>query len=250
MKKTVFITGSTSGIGKATAELFAEKNFRLILCGRRLERLLNLKECLSSKTEIYILNFDVCDRNAVENAVASLPIEWSKIDILLNNAGNAHGLDPIQTGNPADWDAMIDANVKGLLYVSRIVIQGMVERKSGHIINIGSIAGKEVYPEGNVYCASKSAVDSITQGMRLDLIEHNIKVSAINPGLVDTEFSTIRFKGDAERAKNVYRGMDPLTAKDIAEILLFMVKCPSHVNIADILVLPSAQASAVKIKRI
>ena len=194
MDKNVLITGATSGIGKATAELLANEGYNLILCGRRGERLEVLKEELSQKSRIKTLSFDVRDREKVIAEISGLEDEWKEIDILLNNAGNAHGLAPIQEGSIDDWDAMIDINVKGLLYVSKAVVPGMVERKSGHIINIGSIAGKEVYPNGNVYCASKYAVDAINQGMRIDLNRYGIKVTAINPGLVETEFSLVRFK--------------------------------------------------------
>ncbi|RKN83019.1 SDR family NAD(P)-dependent oxidoreductase [Ulvibacterium marinum] len=244
MDKTVLITGATSGIGKATAELFAEKGFRLILCGRRRERLENLKKELSHKTKVHILSFDVRDRKAVFDAIGSLPEDFAKIDILINNAGNAHGLDTIDQGSIDDWDAMLDINVKGLLYVSKAVIPQMVERKSGHIINIGSIAGKEVYPKGNVYCASKYAVDALNQSMRIDLNPHGIRVGAVNPGAAETEFSNVRFKGDDERADNVYKGFDPLTPMDIAETILFVVTRPAHVNIWDLVVTPTAQASA------
>ena len=247
--KTVLITGATSGIGKSTAYILAEHNFRLILCGRRKERLSAMESELKPKTEIFTLSFDVSKRESVSESLNNLPPEWQDIDILINNAGNAHGLAPIQEGNIDDWDAMMDINVKGLLYVSRSVIPGMVKRKSGHIINIGSIAGKEAYPSGNVYCASKFAVDALTKSMRIDLNEHHIKVSAINPGLVDTEFSLVRFKGDEQRAKDVYQGMQPLTPEDIADIILFMITRPTHVVIADLLVLPLAQASAARILR-
>ena len=209
MKKTAFITGATSGIGKATALLFASKDIRLIICGRREELLIKLQKQLEPLTDVYTLNFDVRDKNAVSNAISSLPEEFSQIDILINNAGNAHGLDPIETGNLEDWDAMLDINVKGLLYVSRAILPKMVERNSGHIINIGSTAGKEVYPKGNVYCASKHAVDAINQGMRIDLNTYGIRVGAVNPGLVETEFSNVRFKGDIERADSVYQGFQP-----------------------------------------
>src|SRR5690554_628488 len=202
MKKTALITGATSGIGRATAHEFAKYGIRLILCGRRLERLQIIQKALSKQTDVQILNFDVRDKQAVMEAIASLPADFKDIDILINNAGNAHGLDPVQTGNLEDWDAMMDINVKGLLYVSKAVIPQMTERKTGHIINIGSSAGKEVYPKGNVYCASKHAVLAITEGMRIDLNEFGIKVSAINPGLVETEFSQVRFKG-ASQADNV-----------------------------------------------
>ncbi len=249
MKKTILITGATSGIGKATAELFADKGFRLVLCGRREERLADLKTALSSATDVVTLNFDVRDRDAVGHAMGTLKAEFSAVDVLVNNAGNAHGLDPIQSGSVEDWDAMLDINVKGLLYVTKAVIPEMIQRQSGHIINIGSLAGKEVYPKGNVYCASKHAVDAITQGMRMDLNAHGIRVGAINPGLVETEFSDVRFKGDTERAKTVYQGYAPLKAADIADIIYFVVSRPYHVNIADLLVLPTAQASSSMVKK-
>ncbi len=247
--KTVCITGATSGIGRATAYLLAEEGYRLIICGRRKERLESIANELTAKTEVETLCFDVRNIDDVSNNIKNLDNAWKKIDVLINNAGNAHGLAPIHEGDVKDWDAMMDINVKGLLYVSKAILPGMVERKSGHIINIGSIAGKEVYPSGNVYCASKYAVDAITQGMRIDLNEHNIKVSAINPGLVDTEFSMVRFKGDKQRADNVYKGMEPLQENDIAEIILFVLSRPQHVTIADLLVLPTAQASAGRIRR-
>lgn len=249
MDKNVLITGATSGIGKATAELLANEGYNLILCGRRGERLEMLKEELSRKSRIKTLSFDVRDREKVVAEIGGLEDEWKLIDILLNNAGNAHGLAPIQEGSIDDWDAMIDINVKGLLYVSKAVVPGMVERKSGHIINIGSIAGKEVYPNGNVYCASKFAVDAINQGMRIDLNQYGIKVTAINPGLVETEFSLVRFKGDKERAKVNYQGYKPLSAKDIAEVILFTIQRPSHVNISDLIILPTAQASTTIVNK-
>lgn len=249
MKKTVLITGATSGIGKATAEVFAEKGFSLILCGRRQYRLDELQADLAHKTRVVTLNFDVREREAVAESIASLNSEFSKIDILINNAGNAHGFDTVDIANLDDWDAMLDINVKGLLYVTKAVLPSMIEKKEGHIINIGSLAGKEVYQRGNVYCASKHAVDAINQGLRLDLNEHNIRVGAINPGLVETEFSEVRFKGDLERAKTVYQGYEPLRAKDIAEIIEFVVTRPNHVNIADLLVLPTAQASSAIVKK-
>jgi len=249
MKKTAFITGATSGIGREIARTFAKEGIRLILCGRRQERLEAVKSELSTHTEIYILNFDVRDKNEVVKAVSSLPETFSTIDILINNAGNAHGLDPIQSGSIEDWDAMIDINVKGLLYVSKAIIPQMVDRNGGHIINIGSTAGKEVYPNGNVYCASKHAVDALNQGMRIDLNAHGIRVGAINPGLVETEFSDVRFKGDAERAKKVYQGYQPLTPKDVAEIAYFIVSRPAHVNIADLTVMSTAQASSTIVKK-
>jgi len=244
-----FITGATSGIGKATAELFAENNVDLVICGRRKARLEELAARLHKKARVHTLSFDVRDREAVTAAVNSLPEDFRAIDMLINNAGNAHGLDPIDTGNVDDWDAMIDINVKGLLYVSKAVVPGMVSRRSGHIINVGSLAGKEVYPLGNVYAASKHAVDALTKGMRMDLHAHGIRVGAIHPGLVETEFSEVRFKGDTERASKVYEGYQPLTPRDVAEVIWFMVSRPAHVNVSDVLLLPSAQASATLVNR-
>lgn len=244
MKKTAFITGASSGIGRATAKVLAKK-FRLIICGRRTDRLEELKQELD--TEVMSLSFDVRDRQAVETSVNSLPKEWKNIDVLINNAGNAHGLDPIQGGDVRDWDSMIDINVKGLLYVSKMIIPGMVEKKSGHIINIGSTAGIEVYPNGNVYCASKHAVDAITKGMRLDLNPFGIKVSEVKPGLTNTEFSAVRFKGDQEKADSVYQGFDALSAEDIAETIEFVVSRPAHVNIGDLVITPTAQASVTMV---
>lgn len=248
-KKIVLITGATSGIGEATALLLAENNFNLILCGRRNDRLEALKSRLSGKTEVTTLCFDVRDRDAVMQAIRSLPQAWAQIDVLINSAGNAHGLDPIQTGNVDDWDAMIDINVKGLLYVCHEIIPGMADRKHGHVINIGSIAGKEVYPNGNVYSASKFAVDALTRGMRIDLNGNGIKVTSINPGMVETEFSLVRFKGNVERSAQVYQGLDPLKAKDIADIILFTLTRPAHVVLADVVVFPAAQASSMHVKR-
>jgi NADP-dependent 3-hydroxy acid dehydrogenase YdfG len=249
MKKIALITGATSGIGKATAELFAQKGIHLILCGRRQERLEQIAKELALFTQIQTLCFDVRNLEQVNQMLNTLPQEWQNIDILINNAGNAHGLEPIHTGNINDWDAMIDINVKGLLYVSQWVIPRMTARKAGHIVNIGSIAGKEVYPNGNVYCASKFAVDALTQGMRIDLNPFGIKVSQVAPGLVETEFSLVRFKGDTERAKKVYEGYQPLTAQDIADTIWYIVSAPAHVQIADIVVLPTAQASATIVKK-
>lgn len=249
MKKTALITGATSGIGRATASLLARNNFRLIICGRREDRLAELQDEFSALTDVATLNFDVRKKKDVAKAIASLPADFLTIDVLINNAGNAHGLDPIENGDVDDWDAMIDINVKGLLYVSKEIIPGMVERRSGHIINIGSIAGKEVYTNGNIYCATKHAVDAINQGMRMDLNQYGIRVGAINPGMVDTEFSEVRFKGDRERAASVYEGLVPLHAEDIADIIHFVVTRPYHVNIADLLVLPTAQASATIVNK-
>ena len=249
MKKTAFITGATSGIGMATAKRFAEDGIRLIICGRREDRLESLKNELSKKTEVHTLSFDVRDKNKVQEAIESLPKNFSQIEILVNNAGNAHGLDPIQHGDSDDWDAMMDINVKGLLYVSKEIIPKMIEQKFGHIINIGSTAGKEVYPNGNVYCASKHAVDAINQGMRMDLNEHGIRVGAVNPGLVETEFSKVRFKGDIDRASKVYKGFEALKPEDIADIIYFVVTRPYNINIEDLVVLPTAQASSTMVKK-
>jgi len=248
-KRIAFITGATSGIGEATAKLLAKNDFKLILCGRRTDRLESLSKKLSGSTKITILSFDVRNNQEVIDSIKSLPDQWKKIDVLINNAGNAHGLSPIQSGDVTDWDAMMDINVKGLLYVSKELMPGMIERKRGHIINIGSIAGKEVYPNGNVYCASKFAVDAITQGMRFDLNPHGIKVTGIHPGLVETEFSLVRFKGDEERAATVYRGMQPLKPEDIADLILFTLTRPDHVVLADMIILPTAQACATVVKR-
>ena len=247
--KTAFITGATSGIGKATAELFAKNKIRLVLCGRRKERLEELKTNLSKLTQVTTLQFDVSKREEVKNAIASIPEEFKKIDILINNAGNAHGLSTIQEGSIDDWEAMLDINLKGLLYVSKAIIPQMIENNSGFIVNIGSTAGKEVYRNGNVYCASKFAVNALNKSMRLDLNEYNIRVSGIHPGLVETEFSDVRFKGDSDRAKTVYQGYKALQAEDIADIIHFVVTRPYHVNIEDLVVYPTAQASATIINK-
>ncbi len=249
MNKTALVTGATSGIGKATAQILAKNNYKIILCGRREDRLMELEKELSKITEVHTLSFDVRDKKAVFESINSLPEAFSKIDVLINNAGNAHGLDPIQNGNLDDWDAMIDINIKGLLYVSKAIIPQMVERKSGHIINIGSTAGKEVYANGNVYCASKHAVDALNQGMRIDLNPYGIRVGAIHPGMVETNFSKVRFKGDTDKAATIYKGLQPLQAEDIADIIHFVVSRPYHVNIADLIVYPTAQASATTVKR-
>jgi len=249
MNKTVFITGATSGIGKATAEIFAKHGCPLVLCGRRQERLDQLKQELGSQTSVHLLNFDVRDKVAVQSAIGSLPEAFANISILVNNAGNAHGMDTIQDGSLEDWDAMLDINVKGLLYVSKAILPKMISKKEGHIINIGSIAGKEVYPKGNVYCASKHAVDAINQGMLMDLNPYGIRVGAVNPGLVATEFSKVRFKDDEARAENVYKGYQALKPEDIADIIYFVVTRPYHVNIADLVVMPTAQASSTVINK-
>lgn len=246
-KKTILITGATSGIGKATAELFGERGDRLILCGRRQERLEQLK--VKFKGEIHLLNFDVRNRKAVFDAIDSLPKTWKQIDILINNAGNAHGLDTVDTADLDDWDAMIDGNVKGLMYVTKAILPQMVERKEGQIINLGSIAGIEVYPKGNVYCASKFAVDAFTRGLRIDLNPYKIRVCAVHPGLVETEFSMVRFKGDEHRSEGVYNSLDALQADDVANAIAYMVDVPPHVTVADLTLLPTDQANATVINR-
>ena len=247
--KTALITGATSGIGKATAEVFARNNIRLILCGRREDRLMKLKSQLSEWTEVHTLQFDVSDKNATLEAINALPPDFSKIDLLINNAGNAHGLSKIHEGSIDDWDAMMDINVKGLLYVTKAVLPGMVTRNEGFVINIGSIAGKDVYPNGNVYCASKHAVNALNKAMRIDLTGTNIRVSAIHPGAVETEFSEVRFKGDKDAAAKVYSGYKALQAEDIADIIYFVVNRPYHVNIEDLVVYPTAQASPTILHR-
>ena len=244
MKQTAFITGATSGIGKATAEIFAKNNIRLVLCGRRADRLKALQTSLCKLTDVITLEFDVSKRTEVKTAIDSLPENFKQIDILINNAGNAHGLSTLQDGDLDDWDAMIDINVKGLLYVSNAIIPQMTERNKGFIVNIGSIAAKEVYPNGNVYCASKHAVNALNKAMRIDLNKHNIRVAAIHPGAVETEFSEVRFKGDIEKAANVYKGYKALQAEDIADIIHFVITRPYHVNIEDLVVYSTAQASA------
>ena len=247
--KIALITGASSGIGKATAKIFAKNGIDLILCGRRQNRLDELEKELNSLCKIHTLNFDVRDKVAVFSKIKELPEAFSDIDFLINNAGNAHGLDTFQDGKIEDWEAMIDISVKGLLYVSKAVLPKMLEREKGHIINIGSTAGKEVYPKGNVYCASKYAVDAINQGMRIDLNGKGIKVGAINPGMVATEFSEVRFKGDTEKASKVYQGFTPLQANDIAEIIWFTVTRPAHVNIADLTVMALDQASSTIVNK-
>jgi NADP-dependent 3-hydroxy acid dehydrogenase YdfG len=247
----VFISGATSGIGKATAELFAKNGSDLIITGRRSQRLEDLKSTLNAvySVKVHTLCFDVRNFTETQQAVESIPAEFSEIDILVNNAGLAAGLSAIQNGNLDHWERMIDTNVKGLLYTTKLIAKGMIERKTGHIINIGSIAGKEVYANGNVYCATKHAVDALTKGMRIDLLPHQIKVTAINPGMVETEFSIVRFDGDSERAKKVYEGMKPLTPEDIAETIWWVSNRPSHVNINDVIIMPAVQASATNVIR-
>jgi NADP-dependent 3-hydroxy acid dehydrogenase YdfG len=251
MAKIALITGATSGIGEACAHLFAREHYNLILTGRRLDRLEKLAKKLNTKynVEIAVSQFDVRDREQVISNLEGLPAKWKKVNVLINNAGLSQGLDPVNSGNLDDWDTMIDTNVKGLLYVSKVVSGWMAGQKAGHIVNIGSIAGKEVYPNGNVYCATKYAVDALNKGMRIDLLPYGIKVTAVHPGAVETEFSEVRFKGDKDRAKKVYDGFEPLVANDIAETIWFAVSRPAHVNINELIVMPTAQASATNILR-
>ncbi|MBN1925314.1 MAG: SDR family NAD(P)-dependent oxidoreductase [Prolixibacteraceae bacterium] len=251
MSNIAFITGATSGIGKETAKTLALHGYRVIINGRR-ENLLNelSEEIITlTKTKPYKLVFDVRDREAVYSAINSLPDEWKDISLLINNAGLAAGFEPLHEGSFEDWDQMIDTNIKGILNVTKAVVNSMLEKRSGHIINVSSIAGKEAYPNGNVYCASKAAVESLTRAMRLDFLKYNIKVGSIAPGMVNTEFSTIRFHGDKERADNVYRGIDPLLAEDIAEAILFMATRPPHMNIDDMLITASAQGFSREVFR-
>jgi 3-hydroxy acid dehydrogenase / malonic semialdehyde reductase len=243
--KIILLTGASSGIGQACARSFAQGGARLILAARRRDRLESLAKELSAEfgTSTHILELDVRDREGVNQAIAALPEAWQQIDILLNNAGLSRGLDKLQDGYYLDWDEMIDTNVKGLLWVSRAVMPGMVQRDRGHVINIGSVAGHQVYPGGNVYCATKHAVGALTQGMRLDLVGTRIRVSSVDPGLVQTEFSEVRFRGDSERAEPVYQNFPPLQAFDIAETVLFCATRPPHVNIQDVLIMPQDQAA-------
>ena len=247
--KTALITGATSGIGKATAELLAKNSYRIILCGRRKEVLEQIKTELSAFTETFSLSFDQRNFSEVETAINSLPENWKNIDVLINNAGNAHGLEPLSEGNLEDWDAMMDGNVKGLLYVSKLIIPGMKERKSGHIVNISSVAARQTYANGVVYCASKRAVDVISEGMRLELTEFGIKVTNIQPGAVESDFSKVRFKGDEERAKTVYAGYEALKAEDIADAIFYCVNAPNRVAISDLTIYPSAQSEPRTIYR-
>ncbi len=245
-KKIAFITGASAGIGEACASVFAREGYDLLLAARRIDRLTELSARLISAYGIktHLLALDVRSADDVFSTFSNLPSEWQQVDVLVNNAGLSQGLDPIHEGDIGDWDRMIDTNIKGLLYVTRAVAPIMAARKEGHIINIGSIAGKEVYPNGNVYCATKYAVDALTQGMRIDLLSKHIKVTAIHPGMVETEFSEVRFKGDKERAAAVYQKFEPLVADDIAEAVWFAASRPKHVNINDMLIMPTAQANA------
>lgn len=249
MNKIAFITGATSGIGLATAKAFAAAGFNLILCGRNRDVLSNLQYTLSAQTKVITLNFDVSDNIDVINSIASLPSEWQQIDILVNNAGNAHGLSSIENGDTNDWDLMIDINVKGLLYVSKAIMPLMVKRKSGHIVNISSVAGKYTYQNGAVYCASKRAVEAISEGMRLDLTQYGIKVTNIAPGAVQTNFSLVRFKGDETKAQKVYEGFNPIEAQNVADAILYAVQAPENVTIADMVIYAAAQAAPTTIYR-
>ena len=247
--KIILITGASSGIGKATAIEFANQGHSLIICGRRKNKLVELEKELSKFTKIKILEFDIRNKQEVKNSIQSLTDEWKNIDVLINNAGNAHGLSSFDNGDIIDWDTMIDGNVKGLLYVSKSIIPQMIERKTGHIINLSSIAGKETYANGTVYCASKRAVEAISQGMRLDLTKHGIKITNIAPGAVSTEFSEVRFKGDKERAKKVYEGYIPLFAKDVADLISYTVNASDSVTIADVTIYPKAQSAPTVIHK-
>ncbi len=246
MNKITLITGATSGIGRSCAYIFSDKKHDLILTGRREERLSEIAQELTSKFGVKVLTlcFDIRDNKEVKKAISSIPDEWQKIEILINNAGLAVGLNTVQDGIVDDWDRMIDTNVKGLLYLSRAVLPFMVMGKKGHVINIGSIAGKEVYPNGNVYCATKFAVDAITKAMRIDLVKEGIKVTQLAPGAIETEFSMVRFKGDMEKAGVVYNGYKPLDPEDVAEIAHYVTTLPPHVNINDMVIMPTAQASS------
>ena len=246
MKKIALITGATSGIGRAVADIFAENKYNLIVTGRRSERLQELKAALEQQhgISVLVLCFDVRDNDEVVRNIESLPVEWRNIDVLVNNAGLAVGLNHIQDGVLDDWERMIDTNIKGLLYVTRAVSPLMIARNSGHIVNICSIAGKEVYENGNVYCATKHAVDALSKAMRIDMLGHNIKVTNVCPGAVETEFSIVRFKGDTQRAAGTYRGIEPLTGRDIAECIYFAVSLPEHVCINDMMIMPTAQADS------
>lgn len=251
MKKIALITGATSGIGYSTALKLAENGYDTIITGRRSNLLSELEKRIKKdyKVNVLVLSFDIRNNEEIVKVFEKLPQNWQKIDVLVNNAGLAVGLEPIQSGKIDDWERMIDTNVKGLLYITRKIAPLMIQNKSGHIINIGSIAGKEVYPNGNVYNATKHAVDALSQAMRIDLVNHGIKVTAIHPGMVETEFSLVRFKGNEKTAKDVYKGFDPLMAEDIADAIIFAITRPAHVNINDMLIMPTAQASATVINK-
>jgi 3-hydroxy acid dehydrogenase / malonic semialdehyde reductase len=247
----VLITGASSGIGTACAKVFAGAGARLILAARRLERLQQLADNLNKEfgTATHLLQLDVRDRSAVESAIANLPADWSNIDILINNAGLSRGLDKLHEGDFHDWEEMIDTNIKGLLYLSRYVVPGMVKRDRGHVVNIGSIAGHQTYPGGNVYCATKAAVKAISEGLKQDLLGTPVRVTSVDPGMVETEFSEVRFHGDTERAKRVYQDVNPLTPDDIADVILFCTTRSPHVNINEVILMPVDQASATLVHR-
>lgn len=251
MGKKALITGATAGIGKATALKFASEGWDIAITGRRNEKLESLKNDITHKTpgDVLTLPFDIRDREATGNALKDLKKSWGFVDLLVNNTGLARGLKGIHEGDMDDWEEMIDTNVKGLLYISREVSSWMVERGKGQVVNVGSIAGREVYPKGNVYAATKHAVDALTRAMRIDLIEHNVKVSQVCPGLVNTEFSTVRFHGDIKAAEQVYRGFRPLSGEDVAEVIYYQANAPDHVNIADVLLLPAKQATSTRVHR-
>lgn len=246
--QVVLITGASSGIGEACARVFAEAGVKLILVARRLERLEQLEKELSN-TSVHSLALDVCDRISVQSALANLPEPWSAIDILINNAGLSRGLNKLQEGDFQDWEEMIDTNIKGLLYLTRCIVPGMINRGNGHVVNLGSTAGHQTYPNGNVYCATKAAVRVISEGLKQDLLGTPVRVSSVDPGLVETEFSQVRFRGDRDRAKTVYQGLTPLTPMDVAEVILFCATRPPHVNISEVLLMPTDQAGSMLFNR-
>lgn len=245
----VLITGATSGIGAACARVFAQAGAKLILAARRQERLDQIADELSKLASVHLLQLDVCDRSSVESALSTLPASWSSVDILINNAGLSRGLDKLQEASFQDWEEMIDTNIKGLLYLTRFVVPGMVSRGRGHVVNLGSTAGHQTYPGGNVYCATKAAVRVISEGLKQDLLGTPVRVSSVNPGLVETEFSNVRFRGDTERAKQVYQGLTPLTPADVADVVFFCVTRPPHVNISEVLLMPTDQAGSMLFNR-
>ena len=247
----VFITGASSGIGASCAKVFAQAGAKLILTARRIERLQELADKLNKEfsSSIHLIQLDVRDRTAVEKAIQSLPESWSKIDILINNAGLSRGLDKLHEGDFQDWEEMIDTNIKGLLYLTRYVVPGMVSRQKGHVVNIGSIAGHQTYPKGNVYCGTKAAVKAISEGLKQDLLGTPVRVSSVDPGMVETEFSEVRFHGDSDRAQKVYQGVTPLTPDDVADVVFFCVTRPAHVNISQVLLVPVDQATTTLVHR-
>jgi 3-hydroxy acid dehydrogenase / malonic semialdehyde reductase len=249
--KIVLITGASSGIGAACAKIFADAGAKLILAARRLERLQQLASELNNEfaVDIHLLQLDVRDRSFVESAISNLPPSWSNIDILINNAGLSRGLDKLHEGDVQDWEEMIDTNIKGLLYLTRYVVPGMVKRSRGHVVNIGSIAGHQIYPGGNVYCGTKAAVKAISEGLKLDLLGTPIRVTSVDPGMVETEFSEVRFHGDSDRANKVYQGVTPLTPEDVADVIFFCVTRSAHVNINEVILMPVDQASTTLVNR-